>query len=60
MLNLEKISDFHYKSLYGYFLFRKNESEWVFLPFEKEFNTEELMEVFGILKSLDNQKFSNS
>jgi hypothetical protein len=56
MLNLEKISDLHYKCPYGYFIFKKNESEWVFIPFEKEFNTEELMEVFGILKSLDNQK----
>jgi hypothetical protein len=50
MLNLEKISDFHYKSSYGYFIFK--EGSWSFIPFEKEYSKNQLIEIIEVLEDL--------
>ena len=59
MFNLEKISEFHYKSYYGYFLFKESslsEGRWVFIPFEKEFTEDQLMDVILAFDFLDSKK----
>ena len=50
MLNLEKISDFHYKSYYGYFVFK--DGSWSFIPFEKEYSKNQLIEIIEVLEDL--------
>lgn len=53
--SLEKISNFHYKSLEGYYIYE--DFEWVFVPFEKSFNIDKLNIILNILQNLnDNQK----
>jgi hypothetical protein len=45
------ISDTIYHSEYGYFLFNTN--EWVWLPQEKEYNTDTLFMVTDTLRNLN-------
>ena len=51
-LDLEWISDIFYKSKYGYFM-RKENDTWVFLPIEIEFNIDLLMNITEMLRNLN-------
>jgi len=58
MNSLEKINDHHYRSPDGYFLFRPDTRAncWVFIPFEKEFDSDKLLSIFNTLKQLESEK----
>jgi len=49
--NLLQISEHIYKSVYGYFILRNN--KWMFTPLEKEFDTDDLMNISDILRNLN-------
>lgn len=49
--HLEKLSDKIYRSNYGYFVYR--ETEWLFIPLEKEFNVDRLMNISDTLRNLN-------
>lgn len=49
--HLNKMSEIHYSSEYGYFL--KNNSEWKFVPFEKQYSSEVLIEIAQTIDSLN-------
>lgn len=51
MNNLLQISEHIYKSVYGYFILRNN--KWMFTPLEKEFDTDDLMNISDILRNLN-------
>jgi hypothetical protein len=51
MNNLLQISEHIYKSIYGYFILRNN--KWMFTPLEKEFDTDDLMNISDILRNLN-------
>ena len=55
---LEKISPIHYRSEYGYFM-QKERKHWVFLPFEKEFDTDSLLSITDILRNLNEQQYDS-
>ena len=50
---LADISDKIYKSKYGYFIFENDRKEWIFTPLEKEFNTNDLLNIMDILRNLN-------
>lgn len=50
--HLDKISEKLYKTEYGYFLY-KNDARWVFLPYEKEFDTDNLLSIMDTLRNLN-------
>lgn len=52
--HLEKITENNYKCGEGYFLFEN--SVWVFLPFEKNFDKESLLCIIDILSFLNERK----
>ena len=54
--HLELVSNIHYKSEYGYFL-NKSNNHWVFLPFEKELDSDILLGIMDTLKNL-NEKYN--
>ena len=45
------MSEHIYKSVYGYFILRNN--KWMFTPLEKEFDTDDLMNISDILRNLN-------
>jgi hypothetical protein len=49
--HLKWISDTVYNSEYGYFLYNNN--EWVWLPQEKEYNTDTIFMVTDTLRNLN-------
>ena len=49
---MEWMSDIHYKCQYGYFLMKENQN-WVFLPFEHEFDTGLLSGIIDVLNNLN-------
>ena len=51
-LHLEWMSNIHYKCQYGYFLMKENQN-WVFLPFEYEFDTGLLSGIIDVLNNLN-------
>jgi len=51
MNNLLQMSEHIYKSIYGYFILRNN--KWMFTPLEKEFDTDDLMNISDILRNLN-------
>jgi hypothetical protein len=51
MNNLLQMSEHIYKSVYGYFILRNN--KWMFTPLEKEFDTDDLMNISDILRNLN-------
>lgn len=55
--HLEKMSDIHYLSNDGYYLFQ---DKWVFIPFEKEFNEDALISVTDTLSFLNSKKTISS
>lgn len=50
---LADISDKIYKSKYGYFIYQDNHKKWIFTPLEKEFNTDDLLNIMDILRNLN-------
>lgn len=52
-LDLKKKSDVHYLSELGYYILNENKT-WIFIPFEKEFNKEMLLEIIKKLEYLNN------
>ncbi len=52
--NLEKLSNFHYKSSEGYYMYE--DFQWVFIPFEKSFNIDRLKTILHILQNLNDNK----
>lgn len=50
--NLEKISNKVYKTECGYFLFKEH-GKWMFLPHEREFDDENLLNIINTLKNLN-------
>jgi hypothetical protein len=55
-LDLEWMSDIHYKCSYGYFILR--DDQWIFIPFEQEFNTDILFNIANALRNL-NENINN-
>ncbi len=51
--HLEKMSEIHYRSCDGYYLFDSPLKQWVFVPFEKNFNEENLTSILETLKYLN-------
>jgi hypothetical protein len=52
--DLEKFSDKVYRFNYGYFILKNN--EWLFLPLEKEFNINALMDISDTLRNLNESR----
>jgi hypothetical protein len=50
---LADISNKIYKSRYGYFLLQEDPKRWVFTPLEKEFDTDDLLNIIDILRNLN-------
>jgi hypothetical protein len=50
---LEKKSETHYLGKEGYYIFKSENNRWIFVPFEKEFNDEMLLEVVAKLNLLN-------
>ncbi len=50
---LAGISNKIYKSRYGYFLLQEDPKRWVFTPLEKEFDTDDLLNIMDILRNLN-------
>lgn len=55
--NLEKLSNLHYKSSEGYYMYE--DIQWVFIPFEKSFNIDQLNNILHILQNLNDNKKHN-
>lgn len=53
--HLESVSKIHYKCEYGYFI-KKYSKTWVFLPSEKEFDSEALLNIIDTLTHLNEEK----
>lgn len=50
---LADISDKIYKSRYGYFILQEESKQWIFTPLEKEFNTDDILNIMDILRKLN-------
>jgi len=50
--HLEKVSNFLYKSIHGYFMLNQSK-EWIFTPIEKEFDSDLLLDIMDTLKNLN-------
>lgn len=48
--HLKKMSEIHYLSNEGYYLFNE---KWIFIPFEKQFDENQLLEIAETLKFLN-------
>jgi hypothetical protein len=55
---LADISDKIYKSRYGYFMLQENTNKWIFTPIEQEFDTNDLLAILDILRSLNKNDIS--
>ena len=55
---LADISDKIYKSHYGYFMLQENTNKWIFTPIEQEFDTNDLLAILDILRSLNKNDIS--
>jgi hypothetical protein len=55
MINLVKISNFCYRSDYGYFILDDQERTWTFLPADKELNKAVLLSIVDILENLNKE-----
>jgi hypothetical protein len=51
VIRLEKMSDNFYKSNHGYYL--NENKKWTFVPFEKQLDKEQLLEIIKILECLN-------
>jgi hypothetical protein len=50
---LSYISNKIYKSQYGYFIFKDDGKKWIFTSLEKEFDTNDLLNIMDILRNLN-------
>lgn len=53
------ISDKVYRCEYGYFMFRDEISKWIFIPSERDFDTNILLMVTETLQKLNESKTTN-
>ena len=51
--HLEQSTENLYRSGDGYYLFSNTENEWTFIPYEKHFKTENLLNIINTLNMLN-------
>lgn len=54
--HLFKVHDTLYRSEYGYFLLKKESNEYVFIPHEKEYSTDDLLDISDTLRNLNEKE----
>ena len=57
--HLEKSLDGYYKSIEGYWIFKPLLQKYVFIPFEKEYDDNQLLDISNTLKLLNKEKYKS-